>query len=104
MYKFIFGSITVISLVLSSTAFAGEYVKFCAEKKLEALEGAMALAEKTVKSRGKGCVGPGKSGEAASQSYADENGEKCLGVFINHTDGACGKKKTLAELRKEYGI
>ena len=96
--------ILISSILVSPSALAGDYVKFCDKDKLKALEGALTLAERAVKSQRSGCVGLGKHGEAASISYPDENGEKCVGVFKNNTNGACGIKKTPGEMLKDLGL
>lgn len=95
----------VLAVFANGSAFAGDYAKFCDADKLKALEGAMKLAEKAVETREAGCVGPGKDpGFPASKNYPNENGEKCVGVHYNHTNGACGIKKTPREMWEELGI
>lgn len=84
-------------------AFAGDYAKFCDRTKLDALKGAQMLAEQAVKSRGSGCVGPGKDGQAASRNYPDENGERCVGVHFNHHDGSCDIQKSIGQMLQDLG-
>ena len=90
--------------LFAGVAYAGDWAQGFGETPTEAIDNALKVAEKIVKSVGKGCVGPGKDGGKAVR-YVGKTGDLYeFEAFYSHQDGSCGKRKTLADYRKELGF
>lgn len=78
-------------------AFAGQYIWGTpSANSQEARESAYIAAKEVVKSRKKGCVGPGKNDHTTQAVVQRQNGDKVqYGVFISHYNKSCGKKAGL---------
>jgi hypothetical protein len=85
-------------------AIAGGWAQGYGETPEKGIESAMKAAEAIVKSRGKGCVGPGKSGGEAIRYIGKEKDLYKFEALYSHHNGSCGKHKTIADYRKELGI
>lgn len=95
----------LVTALFAGGAHAGGYAQGYGTTPTEAIDNALKAAEKIVISRGRGCVGPGKDGGVEAVRYVKKDRDLYVfEAFYSHHDGSCGKRKTVADYRKELGF
>jgi len=97
--------VTAVTLLFfAGASYAEDWAQGYGETPTEAIDNALKAAERIVASRGKGCVGPGKSGGPAVRYIGKERGLYKFEAVYSHHDGSCGKRKSIGDYVKELGF
>lgn len=101
-------AVSVLCCVLGAAtpAWAGGYAVGYGETIEEATRMALASAEAIVRSRGKGCVGPGKDGKNPGLIRPEKlpDGLWKIEAHYNHHNGSCGRTSSISDQLRELGI